>query len=225
MLSNMFIKTSEENLNRKFISEEKLRKAELFVDATLPVLPDTSEIKLRPLSELAYRAASVTILAAKGESLPTDVANDLAAHFKINEHLTQFEKDFLINSSSNDPENKYFQWQYECSWTLLWVLGLIKAPLNPREPCNPETISSLLTTFQNTDEIIKNCKILTVEEILDETDFLLRLNYSCEHYLDNDKIIPENINYYIVKERLFALLWIINFNEWEDKQAIFGFEE
>ena len=102
-------------------------------------------------------------------------------------------------------------YRYECCQVLLWALGYVDLPY-PDKVCNVEAIARIMWTMDDLTEIIKKSKPRSKKEILDEADLILRYDWACVEARIKKEEIPAGLNEGVIKERHYALNWLIGIN-------------
>lgn len=131
--------------------------------------------------------------------------------YHIKPYLSPEEKKYV--ESENPPEWVCIDksWRYECCQVLLWALGYVDLPY-PDKICDVEKIAKIMWTMDDIDELLKKSKPRRKKEILDEADLILRYDWACVEARIKKEEMPEGLNEGVVKERHYALNWLIGVN-------------
>jgi hypothetical protein len=125
--------------------------------------------------------------------------------------LTDQEKDLIWNGTMVDKVR--YTWRVERLWALLWVLGKVDTIANPNTLCDTTYIHSLFRNPTGTlipSDFMKQTRLRSLDEILDLTDLYLRLNWYCiEQHLNHEACCL--VHSRVVYERLYALQWVLNY--------------
>jgi len=213
--------------DRQARSEEELSQFGIRTPATLPVV-STTEVVLRPPSEVARRALALFVVALRAESLmcPEFAVSDLREKRPLAVRaLTPKERLFLNDEAPDQQQITNFAWRYEAVWFLAWTLGLVEVLCYPSETCDVDTLSK---TFLESDEeaLLKNAKLLPTETLLDALDLHFRLHWLVRQRQQDGKPADgemggDDLDPGVVLERHHALNWLVQYGgaEWDDVQT------
>ncbi|MFY7826937.1 MAG: DUF4272 domain-containing protein, partial [Flectobacillus sp.] len=127
------------------------------------------------------------------------------------------ELQFANNENPSEQELANANWRAESYHTLLWSLSFIDNLHFPADICNIGEDVGIL--FSKTEQEFRNtAKLRTKEEILDQADLILRLNWACVNARVKNEVAPSGLNPSVVYERHYALNWLINHlnQEWDN---------
>lgn len=183
----------------------------------LPTIATVAESKRRTTEEVAVRAMSLCVIAAKGEGLKQADVEKLIQDFKLADALTPNEKEFIRNPKPSDHDRAQFTWRYEAYWVLLWSLGFIDKLERPEKICDVGRAVAFLTN-NGRDSFLRKAKLRPQAEILDAADLIYRYAWATDDARLNKKEFPARLNNDIVVERHHALNWLIGYmeQEWDD---------
>ncbi|NJK93344.1 MAG: DUF4272 domain-containing protein [Blastochloris sp.] len=208
---------SIEALERKNRSIRRLNEEGVPTIAHLPVIGDSKEAKTRTKEEIAHRAIAVCIAAVKGEGLDQETVDKLVKKFGADSFFTAQEAAFIKNPNPTQQERIKFSWRYECLWVLLWSLGYVDKLERPEGICDvPKAVSFLRD--RDTAQFIKDAKLRTFTEILDESDLIYRYHWAVVNARLKKEDAPAKLEGGVVQERHYVLNWLIGYMEqnWDE---------
>jgi hypothetical protein len=208
---------SNEASDRKARSISRLRKEGVPAIDHLPVIEDSKSAKTRTAEEIANRAIAVCLTAAKGEGIEQETIDSLVKKFGAEKFFSPKEAAFIKNPNPTQQDRIQFSWRYECYWVLLWSLGYIDSLDRPEEACD---VAKAVVFLRNRDaaQFIKDAKLRPITAILDEADLIYRYDWAVVDARVHNKDAPAKLEKGVVKERHYALNWLIGYmnQEWDD---------
>ena len=116
---------------------------------------------------------------------------------------------FAENENPTRQEMVNANWRAESYHTLLWALSIIDDLKFPTEICNiGEDVGHL---FSKTEQQFREvAELRSKEEILDQADLILRLNWACVNARVKHEPAPAGLNTSVIYERHYALNWLIH---------------
>ena len=204
-------------IERKQNSEVLLATLNIHSEDNLPLLPEESEVKLKTPQEIAERILILTYLncVALQQELKEEIINFL--HQKNLWDKASPEEQRLFESSAlTNEEEDYIRWRGESIWLLLWTINKVEKLELPVDMVSPQEVFMRLPGFmESTSDFITTATIRSKSNILDQSDFIFRLNWAMRqvniHGLDKIAL-NEDIAY----ERYFAINWVTSDKAWED---------
>lgn len=201
-------------LERKKQTETFLSKLGIPVYDSLPALEEEKNIHLRSTQEISARImilAYLNCIATQKDLQP--VLLDYLKTQGLWEKVSVEEKLLLKKTSLTEEEINDIAWRAESIWLLLWAINKVETLTVPSEEVDIEMIFPLLPPFMDDPtEYLSTVHIRSVSEILNEADFLFRLNWAIS------KSELENVNARIAFERYFAINWLTaTRKEWDDQ--------
>lgn len=207
---------ASEAIERKKRSEALLRSENVPINEQLPYIESEKEAKTRTKEEIAYRAMSLLVVAAKGEGLEQSMVDTIVKDYGLEKHLSPAEKKFLSNKSPSETDRTQFTWRYEAAWALLWSLGYVEQ-LTPSSVCDvPRAVNFMKD--RTAAEFIAQSKLRPMSEILDEADRIYRYHWAVVDAKLKKSNAPAGLNPDVTQERHYALNWLIGYmdQEWDD---------
>jgi hypothetical protein len=200
--------TAEHQRNeRKSRTESILLGAGIAINPNLPPIEAASEIKLRSAIEIARRALCLLLVAAKGSDLDEESVLGLIESHGVAEFFTKDERAFIHNRQPEDEDKMRFSWRSEASWTLLWSLGFVDALGLPTDQIEPYDAIEIVEKNRQ-EGLATNASPRTADEILDESDLILRCHWAVRDYqIGNSHVDPE-LDPDVTLERRHALNWL-----------------
>jgi hypothetical protein len=203
---------------RKRKTEEALAKLNVQINPNLPLMESEEDAQIRDAQSIAERCLVLYSLIAVAHEVPRENAIELLKDNNLWTSVSPEEKAFFESASPSKKEVIKATWRAEALWVLLWSLGYIKKLDWPSEYCDVSRIQDIMP---NTEEGILQfrnvAKLRSVSEILDELDFIYRIDWAVVDARIQGKVSPARINPSIVYERHCALNWLAsNDIEWDD---------
>lgn len=211
------VQSASEALDRKKRSEALLRSENVPVNEHLPYIESEKEAKTRTKEEIAYRAMSLLVVAAKGEGLEQSMVDTIVKDYGLEKHFSPAEQKFLSNKSPSENDRTQFTWRYEAAWVLLWSLGYVEQLTKPSSVCDvPQAVSFMKD--RTAAEFIAQSKLRPMSEILDEADRIYRYHWAVVDARLKKATAPAGLNPDVTQERHYALNWLIGYmdQEWDD---------
>lgn len=176
-----------------------------------------TNVKIRTKDEVVDRAISLCYVELKSEGAANELLKKFDEKYNVNSKLTPLEIQFSKNKNPTEQEIAEANWRAESYHTLLWALSLIDELKFPSNMCDiGEDVKHLFSKTEQ--EFRDSAKLRTKEEILDQTDLILRLNWACVNARVKNLPPPSELNPSVVYERHYALNWLINFQnqDWDN---------
>jgi hypothetical protein len=203
---------------RKAHSEKLLQSLGIVLEDILPPIEEESEVSLRPANEVAERILILTYL----NCVATDASlQQPVMMFLINEGLwekaTDDEKALFHKSPLTEEDITVIMWRSESIWLLLWSINKLDHLALPEAEADLLQIFPYLPGFlEPTKRFIHTATTRSVSEILDQCDFIFRLNWA---FKENNQQLTSTtaLNAGVAHERYFAINWVTRMRErWED---------
>lgn len=205
-------------------SEERRRKSNTFIKdkgiaclETLPLLEDSTQVKLKSLDDICKRAVA-TLLAIQ-------LACDIGENNDYEESKQLFTKlldKYGVKGELLDKEKRLFDrtytmqdaidvaWSYEAYWSLLWALGMVDDISYPSDICDCEKVIKAVGDSKDYEEFVNKCQLRDIEEILDMLDLYYRYHWACVEKQVNPDTPIGKLNDEVVMERRRGLEWLVS---------------
>lgn len=173
--------------------------------------------KIRSKDEVVNRAIALCYMELKSENPEKELLDSFLAKYNVSAKLSPVEMQFSNNQNPSEQEIANANWRAESYHTLLWSLSFIDNLNFPTDICNiGEDVGVLFSKTEQ--EFRSTAKLRTKEEILDQADLILRLNWACVNARVKNEVAPSGLNPSVVYERHYALNWLINHlnQEWDN---------
>lgn len=201
---------SQESLDRRARSNERLAAEGLTIPADLPTQPDSAKVQLRTKEQIAQRAIAVCLTAFKAERMDDDKIEGLVKSYKIDKKklFTPDEKEFIETAApTNEARNRYL-WRYENLVVLMWALGYSDALERPDSSLDvAKTVSYL--SGKTYEQFLTEAHVRSVSEILDEADLIYRYQWAINDARKRGRSAPSGLDRGIVQQRQDALNWLL----------------
>lgn len=198
--------TSQE---RKTLSEIRLRSIGIVLHDDLPPLQDEDYVIPRSAAEIAERVMILTYLnvSATDQSLRQQIMMFLI-HEKLWNKVTEDEKQLLHKSRLSDEDLTTIFWRSESIWALLWAIQKIDTLELPQRSADLQAIFPLIPGFlESPSKFIQDAAIRDVSELMDQYDFLFRLNWALRQDPAAEGSAP--VDEGVAHERFTALDWLL----------------
>lgn len=211
------VKVPADALERRTRSEQRLASEGVPVNRYLPAIEGESEAKRRSAQEVADRAMTLLIVAARAEGLEIERVREVIAEYRLEAALTPDERAFLAKPAVEEKDAIAFTWRYEAAGALLWALGYVEKLGKPEEPLDPALLTSILVE-RSREELLAGAKLRPLPQILDEADLIYRYHWAARDAQVNGKPVPPGLNYDAIMERHYALNWLIGYMDqaWDE---------
>lgn len=209
--------SASEALDRKKRSEAILRNENVPINEHLPYIETQNEARTRTKEEIAYRAMSLLVVAAKGEGLEQPMVDTIIKDYGLEKYLSPAERKFISDKSPSEKDRTQFVWRYEAAWTLLWSLGYVEQLGAPSSVCDvPRAVNFMKD--RTAAEFIAQSKLRPMSEILDEADRIYRYHWAVVDQRLKGAKPPAGPDPDVTQERHYALNWLIGYmdQEWDD---------
>lgn len=216
-IERMEQKISVEASERKLRSETILKQLGVPINDHLPYIEDSNEALIRDKEEVALRAITLLIVAAKAEGVEQDIIESLIHKYQVKDVLTNNERAFISDLAPSDFDKTQFIWRYEAAWVLLWSLGYVEKLSEPNSICDvPKAVSILRERTRQ--EFIDDSQLRSISTLLDENDLIYRYHWAVVSARVSGLDIPKDIDSSVVLERHYALNWLTGYlrQEWDD---------
>ncbi|WP_273209016.1 DUF4272 domain-containing protein [Runella zeae] len=174
-------------------------------------------VKIRSKDEVVDRAIALCYVELKSEGTEKVLLDGFAKKYSVKSKLSPAERVFDEKENPTQQEIANANWRAESYHTLLWSLSIIDSLELPTKLCNiGEDVGHL---FSKTEQEFRNiARLRTKEEILDQADLILRLNWACVNARVKNESAPSGLNPSVIYERHYALNWVIQHQnqEWDD---------
>jgi hypothetical protein len=176
-----------------------------------------AETTLRTQDQVVDRALSLCFIGLKSEGMSPAQLAEIDKAYHISQKLTPNERAYVAAPHPTEQQRTDANWRYEGLHVLLWALGYVPTLAYPDRMCEvaPDVkIIHDLTEIQ----FRQRAKLRRKKEILDQVDFILRLDWACTEARLAKKPAPGNLSTDIVLERHHSLNWLIQYGnqEWDD---------
>ncbi len=214
-------KTAEQ---RKRKSIEFLSELRIDYSDDLPVIEDSSEVRLKDVDFICKKAISTLLIIQvahdalnkefeKSKSM-LDIEFEL---FGVEDYLNKKEKE-LWNGKFTKQKLIDITWEYETYWALIWALGIISEDeiIIPNDTMDYIKAIKIVSKCKSYDEFKSKIKIRSIEEILDMLDLYYRYNWATVENKIRFKN-PLKIKHEVVVERRKGLEWLVSdISDWDE---------
>ncbi|MCL1792059.1 MAG: DUF4272 domain-containing protein [Peptococcaceae bacterium] len=201
----------------------RLRQRNIFALDELPLLPSSRECALKSVEDMAGRAVCLLTVALFAECLSKgslkeaqNLVENVKQSFQCERFFSRKEREFLQNPAPGQEGFTHFSWQYENLLVMEWVMGFVDTLEFPGEGCNVPDVFGVMNRFDSLAELVKQARVRSVEEILDEADFTYRLDWACVDARINGLEGPTGVVPGVVMERHKTFKWLISAADWDD---------
>lgn len=208
-------------MDRKTRSEKVLKKHKILINPTLPRIANENEARLKSPEEIVKRGVTAFLTA----QIAIDICNNNGAaesaaffapildRFGLRGELTEDEKPYFDSEKCGNitaRQANEMQWRLEMCAALFWACGFIKKLPYPAEMTDTTKQIPMINGCGNLAELMRNVKMRSLREILDETDLIFRMNWACvEARVKNDPSIRGDLFPDVVWEQHKGCNWLI----------------
>lgn len=208
---------------RKANSEKILTEKGIGFQEELPVIEAASEVKLRSLDDICKRAIAALLSTQAAIELNDNNPEGmekfkrLMVYFGVEECLNKYETRVMENKSSEQDMTEVV-WEYECCWALFWILGLVDDITDAGTICDCAAAIRFVSQRESLEDFKSQCKLKSIDEILDMADLYYRYDWACDHKLAVDPDWPTGtLDKDIVYERRLGIAWTMRTtDDWFD---------
>ncbi|MCL1919270.1 MAG: DUF4272 domain-containing protein [Peptococcaceae bacterium] len=216
-------RATPQQLARRDKSFNRLRERDIYSLEYLPVIESAEECTLRPLEEMSGRAACLLAVALYAEHMTKgsaqsgqNLVQSVKQRFGCDRYLSPKERQFLESPSMEKKDIVDFSWQYENLLVLEWVLGIVDELAFPEGLCDVQRVLSVMNQFQSLEDLMRKAQARSLDEVLDEADFIYRLDWTCVDAQINSLDAPKGVEPGVVMERHKTLNWLITKENWDE---------
>lgn len=208
---------SEEQNNRKAASMQYCTERDIPAIASLPCIKGEAQTRIRSKEEIVNRALALCYLGVKSEGLAQEQLDGFDEKFQISANFSPAEKQYVNAKAPTQQQKVNANWRYESLHVLLWALGYIDELVSPSEVCDVAHDVRIIA-LKTREDFIKEAKVRSKKEILDQADLIYRLHWATTNARINGKETPAKLNGSVVYERHYVLNWLINYmdQDWDD---------
>lgn len=218
-----------ENQGRRTATIEKLKASHIPFAEQMPLLPDSEQVKLKTVEQIARRATAVLIVIQFVREVLDDtekaniktskrIAEVFLNRYGVKMDLTAKEEAFLEKGQYEQQELIDQMWLYEAVWTMYWSIGLVEDLKEPTEICDVAYLLDVLSSFTNIGELLQNTEQQSRSEILNAMDENYLYHWACVDHRMKGQIAPAGLDEGVVMERQRAFNWMTQLNneQWDD---------
>lgn len=215
-LRSITIYESETQKNRRLKNNNYLIQNNITINENLLCCANDSDVKLKNIDDICKRAIACLITT----QIACDINNGMYdesikyflpmyKEFDVENYLNSKEKR-IVDGTYNMQDAIDMDWAYEAYWSVCWCLGLVEDIKDASQLCDCKKAISFVTYCKSFDEFKNQCKLRSVEEILDMLDLYYRYNWAINNKKIDDMTNIGNLNESNVIERRRGLEWIIS---------------
>lgn len=218
-----------ENQGRRVASIAKIKARHIPYTENLSLLPDSKQVRMRSVEEIARRAVVVLILIQfvrelldekEKTNLKTSkrIAEVFLNRYGVKMNLTAEEEAFLAQEDYTQQELINKMWLYEAVWVMLWSIHLVEELVEPTQICDVEHTLNLLMNYTNIGELLQDAEARDVTEVLNRMDENYLYHWACTEARLQGKESPADLDDGVVLERQRAFNWMTQLHEeqWDD---------
>ena len=229
---------SQEALERKARSEQLLAQKCVPINNELPLIDDSTTVRIRTKEEVVYRVLALLVTACHAEANDSNFTRDRIDEYELSKHFTPSEREFIAPALNENGESLFesikrslsslvdpdieqrrtnFLWRYESAWVLLWSLGYVDELSFPNEGCDvPAAVRAV--KGKSVAQILEEANLRSKAEILDEADLIYRYHWALVNARVTGAFPPAGLSGSVVYERHYALNWLTKYcdQEWDD---------
>lgn len=212
-----------EKVLRRQKSLARLRQRNIYSLENLPLIMSSEEGSLRSLVEMAARTACLLTVALYSECLrkgsvkeAKKTLQNVRQRFLCDRYFSQKERAYLQTEAPEEKDAINFSWQHENLLVMEWAMGFSDRLEFPESVCDGAEVFSIMNQFDSFDAMLSQARVRTLNEILDEADFIYRLDWACVDARINNLDAPTGVEPGVVMERHKTLNWLISRDDWDE---------
>ncbi|MFD2907625.1 DUF4272 domain-containing protein [Flavobacterium ardleyense] len=212
------ISATKDQLERRAKSEEfcKSKNIPIYKNPNSLFVDSEENVTIRTKDEVVDRAIALCYLELKSENADKKMLAEFDKKYNVLAKLTANEKEFALSDNPTEQQMTDANWRAESYHVMLWALGYIDNLKYANEVCN--VADDVKHLFSRTEkEFRANAKLRTKNEILDQADLILRLDWACVNARVKNESAPSGLDTSVVYERHYSLNWLIKFmnQDWD----------
>lgn len=224
-----FVDATVENQGRRAATLAKLKVNHIPFAETMPLLPDSKQVNLKSIENIARRATAILIVIQFAREILDDtekanvktskrIAEVFLNRYGVKMNLTAAEQQFLEKEHYDKQELINKMWLYEAVWAMYWSIGLIDELQEPTEICDVDAVLNLLTSYTNIGELMADTNLRNPSELLTMMDENYLYLWACVDERIKGQEPPAGLDEGVVMERQRAFNWMTQLNEeqWDD---------
>lgn len=221
-----------ENQGRRAATIAKLKANDIPYKEKMPLLPDSQQVKLKTVEEIARRATAVLIVIQFVREVLDDtekaniktskrIAEVFLNRYGVKMNLTAAEEAFLEKGQYDKQELIDKMWLYESVWIMYWSIGLLDVlgELNePTEICDVAYLLDVLASYTNIGELLADTEMKDSNEIITKMDENYLYHWACVDNRIKRQQAPAGLDEGVVMERQRAFNWLTQLNneQWDE---------
>lgn len=218
-VSNSELNNLPENQKRRQISNEYIKLLGITCYENLPMIENSSEVKLKDIDTICKRAIACLLsiqivydIKAGEYEQSKKVVSNLLEKYEVENCLNSKEKK-LFDGTYQEQDLIDLDWEYEAYWSLIWALGIIGDISNGADVCNCDFAIKLVSESQTYEDFKSKCNLRDINEVLDMLDLYYRYHWAVVDKRINPQTNIGALNSSVVVERRRGLEWLINNEE------------
>ncbi|MBQ0137998.1 MAG: DUF4272 domain-containing protein [Kurthia sp.] len=226
---NKYAQSTVENQSVRQATIAKLQSNGIPYANQLPLLPDTKDMQLLSVEQIARRAAVVLIIIqfvreivddSEKASIKTSkrIAEVFLNRYGVKMNMTPSEEAFLQQTNYDKQQLIDKMWLYESAWVMLWSIGLVENLEEPQQICDVEHLLMVLASYQNIGELLTDAALRPAAEIFVRMDENYLYYWACVDARMKNLQAPADLDEGIVMERQRAFNWMSQLQNatWDD---------
>lgn len=213
------ITATEEQIERRAKSEEycKSNNIPVYANPNSLFVETDERVSIRVQDEVVDRALALCYIGLKSEGLEQKHLDQMDKDFDITAKLSPNEKAYATTNQPTEQQRINANWRYESLHVLLWALGYIDTLSYPDKMCNVADDVKIIYELKEKG-FRQKAKLRSKQEILDQADLILRLDWACVSARVKGEQAPSGLDKSVVFERHHTLNWLINYmnQSWDD---------
>ncbi|MEM1000176.1 MAG: DUF4272 domain-containing protein [Bacteroidota bacterium] len=207
---------------RQIRNEAFLKELDIPVNPYLPPESTADSVRL-PASEVVLdRALAAYVVAALGRTQKDDLAARLMRQFGVQrDMLSSTEAEFVFPPEPRDPQAEwpwFLAFRIAKSEALLWALNCFAELPYPGQdgsggPYDDERVWKFFAEAVTRAKIGARAQFRPLEEILEQADLTLRLEWACTDAYVQKTAPPANLDPRVIYERRQAFQWLLRLEE------------
>lgn len=229
-----FTAATIENQGVRRATIAKLEANDIPFIENMPLLPDTTAMKLHSTETIARRATAVLIIIQFVREILDDnekaaiktskrIAEVFLNRYGVKMNMTPLEEEFLQQLDYDKQQLIDKMWLYESAWIMMWSINLVGELKEPQQICDVERLLHVLASYKNIGELLEDATLREPQEILTRMDENYLYYWACVDARLKNQLSPADLDEGIVMERQRAFNWLtqLQLAEWDDVKIKF----
>lgn len=167
--------------------------------------------------EIRERAIILYAVSRAAHGLSRQMIIDWLDKENLRSVVSPAESAFLTADVPTEKDRINASWRVEALEVLLWALGDIPDLSPVSGECNVERLNEVFSFFlADTASYVENCTVRPSLDIYEQCESIAEDHWVVRDADIHGKPSPENLDPGVIREKHYALNWILDGEEWDD---------